>query len=72
MQHSQTRCGRFYQHQDQSILLQGNIFFYRITRYNASASPRFPDYEARIAEQQQTAITALLNEKEDTILQKLK
>ncbi|XP_031550498.1 leucine-rich repeat-containing protein 27-like isoform X2 [Actinia tenebrosa] len=42
------------------------------TRYNASASPRFPDYEAKIAEHQQMAITAILNEKEDSVLQKLK
>ncbi|KXJ16151.1 hypothetical protein AC249_AIPGENE4557 [Exaiptasia diaphana] len=41
-------------------------------KYGGSAPPRFPNYEAKAVEQQQLAITAMLNEKEDSILQKLK
>lgn len=36
------------------------------------ASAKFPNYEAKAAEQQQLALTAMLNDKEDTVLQKLK
>ncbi|XP_073239430.1 leucine-rich repeat-containing protein 27-like isoform X2 [Porites lutea] len=41
-------------------------------QYDANATPRFPDYEARLADQQQLAVLAVMNEKEAMILQKRK
>ncbi|XP_058954381.2 leucine-rich repeat-containing protein 27 isoform X2 [Pocillopora verrucosa] len=41
-------------------------------QYDANATPTFPDYEARLAEQQEMAILAVMNEKEALILQKRK
>ena len=42
-------------------------------QYDAGgATPRFPDYEARLADQQEMAILAVMNEKEALILQKRK
>ncbi|KAL9983587.1 hypothetical protein ACROYT_G005782 [Oculina patagonica] len=42
-------------------------------QYDAgAATPRFPDYEARLADQQEMAILAVMNEKEALILQKRK
>jgi len=41
-------------------------------QYDANATPRFPDYEARLADQQQLAVLAVMNEKEALILQKRK
>ena len=41
-------------------------------QYDANATPRFPDYEARLEDQQQLAVLAVMNEKEAVILQKRK
>ncbi|XP_022792726.1 leucine-rich repeat-containing protein 27-like isoform X2 [Stylophora pistillata] len=41
-------------------------------QYDANANPTFPDYETRLAEQQEIAILAVMNEKEALILQKRK
>ncbi|XP_068709488.1 leucine-rich repeat-containing protein 27-like isoform X3 [Montipora foliosa] len=41
-------------------------------QYDANATPRFPDYESRLADQQQLAILAVMNEKEALLLQKRK
>ncbi|XP_029198184.1 leucine-rich repeat-containing protein 27-like [Acropora millepora] len=41
-------------------------------QYDPTAAPRFPDYEARLADQQQLAILAVMNEKEALLLQKRK
>ncbi|XP_048585417.1 leucine-rich repeat-containing protein 27 isoform X2 [Nematostella vectensis] len=41
-------------------------------KYDIHDPPKFPDFEAKIAEQQQMAMDASLNEKENGIVQKLK
>lgn len=58
-----------------SLMFIFKTFSSRSARFQYDAgnvTPRFPDYEARLADQQELAILAVMNEKEALILQKRK